>query len=80
MKGSKLTIRHSHEELGKRWVTLGFMRDKTMMKLNRKTLHPLQQVNKTVGRLNNGKKCLRRKHRGEKATYPEENAPVDLSE
>ena len=51
-----------------------------MVKLKRKTLHPFQQINKTVGRLNNGKKCWGRKHREEKATYPEENAPVDLSE
>ena len=80
LKRSKLTTRHSHEDLGKRRVTQGFVGTKTKNKLNLKNLSAQQQVNKTAGRLNNGKKCSRRKHREEKATYPEENAPVDLSE
>ena len=35
-KGSKLEIRHSHEDLGKTKVTLGFMRIKTKIKLKQK--------------------------------------------
>ena len=80
LKGPKLTIRHGHKGLGKRRVTLGFVGNKTNGETQKKTLHPFQQINKTVGRLNNGKKCLRGKHREEKATYREENVPVDLSE